>query len=175
MLAKIRRDYQGTTLIELIFSLAIIGVLIALTITNFRGGGKNESARLAARVAEGIMRQAQTMTLTGVAQGGTFPGGGYGVRFDPGAPTILTLFADNNGNHVYDIGEEVAGERAPLPTSASFSLASSLDVVFSPPEGTVLFNGASAPDSQTIIFEVTGSPVTKSVIIYRLSGQVRVQ
>ena len=166
---------QGATLIELIVTIGIMGILIGATITNFHGGGKNESVRLAARLGESILRQAQTMTLSGTLTNGSFPSGGYGVQFDTAAPTIIRLFADNNNSHVFDSGEEVVPERVTLPPNASFSLGATLDVVFSSPEGTVFFNGAAAPDTQAIPFAATGSPITKTVTIYRLSGQVRLQ
>lgn len=174
---RLLNNQRGTTLFELLVSLAIMGVLILLAVTNFQSGGKNESARLAARLAESTLRQAQTMTLTGVVTSGVFPSGGYGVRFDTtiATSTVLMLFADNNNNHVFNAGEEVVPERVKLPKNTSFSLGASLDVVFSSPEGTVFFNGAAAPDTQTITFTVKDSPAAKSVIIYRLSGQVRVQ
>jgi|GEM_PF-1674637 len=174
---KIRflNNRQGFTLLELLLSLAITGILIGATVSNFHSGGKNESVRLAARLGEAALRQAQTMTLTGALNDGTFPSGGYGVRFDVSTPAILALFADNNNNHAFDAGEEVMVERKTLPPNSSFSLGSSLDVVFSSPEGTVFFNGASAPDTQVITFGSTGSLITKTVTIYRLSGQVRLQ
>lgn len=172
---KFFNNRQGTTLVELLLSLAIIGVLIGMTVSNFHGGGKNESVRLAARLGETALRQAQTMTLTGALHNGAFPSGGYGVRFDVSAPAILVFFADNNNNHVFDAGEEIIVERKTLPSNTSFSLGASLDVVFSSPEGTVFFNGASAPDTQAITFGAIGSPIIKTVTIYRLSGQVRVQ
>ncbi|OGY91191.1 MAG: hypothetical protein A3H70_02495 [Candidatus Komeilibacteria bacterium RIFCSPLOWO2_02_FULL_48_11] len=170
-----KNNHQGATLVELIISIGIMGVLIGATISNFHGGNKNESVRLAARLGETVLRQAQTMTLTGALTSGSFPSGGYGARFDIAAPTIIRLFADSNNNHVFDANEEVADERRQLPANASFALGGSLDVVFSSPEGTVFFNGADAPDTQAILFNAAGSPITKSVIIYRLSGQVRVQ
>ena len=166
-----KNNHQGATLVELIISIGIMGVLIGATISNFHGGNKNESVRL----AETVLRQAQTMTLTGALTSGSFPSGGYGARFDIAAPTIIRLFADSNNNHVFDANEEVADERRQLPANASFALGGSLDVVFSSPEGTVFFNGAAVPDTQAILFNAAGSPITKSVIIYRLSGQVRVQ
>ncbi len=174
-ITKFLNNRSGATLFELILSLAILGVLIGISLANFQSGGKNESARLAARLAESTLRQAQTMTLTGAVLAGAVPSGGYGVRFDTVMPTVLLLFADNNGNHVYNPGEEAALEPVALPKNASFSLGASLDVVFSPPEGAVFFNGASAPDTQTITFTVKDSSATKEVVIYRLSGQVRVQ
>lgn len=167
---------RGFTLLELILSIGILGILIGATISNFHGGARNEAVRQSAMLSAGLLRQAQTMTLTGTRpDGSSFPTGGYGVRFDTASPTVLTLFADNNGNFNYDGGEEIAAERLTLPAGASFNLGASLNVVFSPPEANVYFNGAAGPDTMAIPFQASGTSLSRTVTIYRLSGQVRVQ
>ncbi|MBI4122714.1 MAG: hypothetical protein HY462_01820 [Parcubacteria group bacterium] len=163
---------KGITLIDLILWMAIFGMLTGTMVANFRHGSRNESVRLAASLAASTLRRAQTMTLTGaVLADGDFPNGGYGVRFDAGDTDALTLFADIDGDFAFDAGEELLGQ--PLPGNAEFSLGGTLFVLFTPPEGDVLFNGAAAPDTYTIPFVVPNSEVVKNVVVYRISGQVR--
>lgn len=166
---------SGFTLLELIMSIGILGILIGATISNFHGGARNQAVRAAANLTASLLRQAQNQTLSGIVSNGTFPIGGYGVRFDMASPGALIFFADANGNFNFDAGEDLAGERVILPPGASFNLGGSLNVVFSPPDGNVYFNGAALPDTMAIPFQGTGTTVTANVTVYRLSGQVRVQ
>lgn len=166
------RNQHGLTLIDLILWMAIFGVLTGTMIANFRDGSRNESVRLAVSLAASTLRRAQTATLTGaVLANGDFPDGGYGVRFDPANTGVLTLFADIDGDFSMDPGEELLDQ--PLPGNAVFSLGGPLFVFFTPPDGSVLFNGATGPDTYTIPFAAPNSEITKNVVIYRLSGQVR--
>lgn len=167
---------KGLTLVDMLLWLAIFSVLTGMVIANFRGGSQNESVRLASNLGSSLLRRAQTMTLTGaVLPDGDFPDGGYGIHFDTAVANTLTLFADVDGDFVYDPGEELSDDAVVLPANTSFSLGETLDVVFSPPDGDAYFNGAAAPDTQTISFISSQSEIIRTVIVYRLSGQVREQ
>lgn len=170
-----RRGKNGFTLLELMLWMTIFGIMAAVTVVNFRGAARSDAVRQAARVTESALRRAQTMTLTGAATGGNFPPGGYGVRFDPGAPGALVLFADWSGNFNYDAGEELAGGAITLPAPANFSVPGALNAVFSPPEGRVYFNGLASPDTAAITLGAPDAAFTKRVVIFRLSGLVRVE
>lgn len=174
-MSKIQETRNGFTLLELIMSIGILGILIGATISNFHDGARNQAVRQAANLTASLLRQAQSQTLSGIVSNGTFPAGGYGVRFDSTSAGALIFFADSNGNFNYDAGEDLAGERVIFPPGASFNLGASLNVVFSPPDGSVYFNGVAAPDTMAIPFRGTGTTVTANVTVYRLSGQVRVQ
>jgi hypothetical protein len=105
--------------------------------------------------------------------GAGFPVGGWGAWFNAAEPTKIILFADADGDFNYDASEEK--ETVNLPAKASFSLTESLSIVFAPPEGTVYFNGAIGPDSKSITFQTPAAALTKTVTVYRLTGQVRVE
>jgi len=170
----ILRHTKGFTLIDMILWLAIFGVLTGTMVSNFRGGSQNESVRLASNLTASLLRRAQTMTLTGaVLSNGDFPDGGYGVYFDTAQTNTLILFADVDGDFMYDPGEELSEDEVVLPANTSFSLEGSMDVVFSPPDGDVYFSGAAVPDTQTISIISTHSEIIRSIVIYRISGQIR--
>lgn len=166
----------GMTIIELIVSIAIFGILATTIISNFRSGERSSSVRQASRLTESLLRRAQTMTLTGSVLGnGDFPDGGYGVRFDKSQPGKIILFADKNRNYIYDTGESM-NEDILFPGGATFSLSENLDVVFSATDnGNALFNGVNTPGSKTISFTGINTTQTNTITIYRLSGQIRVE
>lgn len=173
---KIISSRAGMTLLDLIIWMSIFGLLTTTMVASFREGGRGDTVRQSARLAESLLRRAQTMALTGtVLMSGDYPDGGYGVHFAISAPRLLVLFGDANGNFRYDGGEEIAGNDVLLPLNTEFSLGGNLDVVFSPPDGNAYFNGLAAPDTAVISFIGTGTPITKNITIFRLSGQVRVE
>lgn len=166
----------GMTLLDLIIWMGIFALLTGTMVASFREGGRGDGVRQAARLGESLLRRTQTMTLTGtVLPSGDYPDGGYGVHFDVSQPRQLVLFGDTNGNWQYNGGEEIAGHDVWLPSNTVFSLGGNLDVVFSPPDGDVYFSGLAAPDTKVISFVGTGTPITRNITIYRLSGQVRVE
>ncbi|MEK7125305.1 MAG: type II secretion system protein [Patescibacteria group bacterium] len=170
------QNKKGMTLLDLIIWMSIFGMLTTSMIASFRDGNRGDGVRQSARLAESLLRRAQTMTLSGtVLLNGDYPNGGYGVRFDTGQSRNLILFGDVNGNFKYDAGEEIAGSDVLLPINTAFSLGASLDVVFSPPDGDVYFNGLAAPDTTVVSFVGTGTSITKAITVFRLSGQVRVE
>ena len=165
---------NGFTLIDLIVSIAIFGVMAASIVVNFRGGARSDSVRQSANITSVMLRRAQTMTLSGeFLSDGSFPIGGYGIRFDSSDTNTLILFADINGNYIYDEGEEINTKN--LADSAYFDAGEDLDVVFSSPDSDVYFNGLSVDVQKQVTISAVGTEVTQSIYIYRISGQIRVE
>lgn len=166
--------HNAFTLIDLIVAIGIFALITTAAVTNFSAGARNDSVRQGAAIASGLLRRAQTATLTGaLLADGTFPQGGYGVRLDENETGALTLFADKDGNLTYTDATE-ALEDALLPKNVVFD-GGTLNVVFKAPDADVYFNGVAAEISKTITFSTASADVTAAVIIYRLSGQIRVQ
>ncbi len=164
----------GFTLIDLVVSIGIFALVATAVVVNFNAGSRNDSVRQAANIVAATLRRAQSMTLSGAElSNGEFPKGGYGVRFDQGKPGEVTLFADIDGNFNYtDAAEALEDITLPKENAAA---GSTLNVVFSSPDGDVYFNGAATESSKTISITAPQADVAKSVIMYRLSGQVRVE
>lgn len=125
---------KGFTLIEMLISLGIFGVVTGLVMANFRVGQQGDELRVAARLLESRFRRAQTSAMSGqtifVCKGGVddmktcmsgdsadCSGGtcertvprGYGVHFAPGDDARnLIYFADTDGDKAYDAGEDIS-------------------------------------------------------------------
>jgi type II secretory pathway pseudopilin PulG len=170
----LKADKKGFTLVDLIIAMSIFSAMTLLVTVNFNSGTRNDSVRQTATIASVVLRKAQSQTLTGaVLSNGTFPIGGYGVRFDDTRPGEVTLFADIDGNLNYtDSSEDL--ETILFSKDAVFSV-STLNVLFSSPNADVYFNGLSTDPSKTITITAPDAHANRSVIIYRLSGQVRVE
>jgi len=164
----------GFTLVDLIISITIFALISTAVVVNFNAGARNDSVRQSANIIAEILRHSQSMTLSGAElSDGTFPVGGYGVRFDASDPNKITLFADIDGDFNYtDSLEDL--ENITLPKETTFA-GSTLNVVFSAPDADVYFNGVATELSKTISITAPSADVTQSIIIYRLSGQVRVE
>lgn len=125
---------KGFTLVELMVSIAIVGLMSAAALVNFRGGARADALRLGAREAVARIRDAQTMASTGRTTGlcrnttdgqtdggcsdsldcpagsecmALVPKGGYGAYLGSQPGENFFLFADGNGNRAYDNGEKL--------------------------------------------------------------------
>ena len=181
MKIKQLHNQKGFTFIELIVSIAIFGVITAMVMVNYRAGTRNDTVRQSANITASMFKRAQTMTLTGALTAGAFPQGGYGVHFDEVDNNTMILFADIDGNFAYTLAIDTDIESINLPGNAIFEANEDpdsvgvLDVVFSSPDADAYFNGSVVDPSKQISFSARSSDASTMVIVYRLSGQIRVQ
>jgi prepilin-type N-terminal cleavage/methylation domain-containing protein len=193
---------KGFTLVELLVSISIIGVITGMMMANFRGGQQSAEVRLATDILVGQIRSVQTSSLSGrlvaVCSGGTndldvcepkdppvsCTGGvcqkrvpaGYGIRFSTLTPTTYTLFYDTDDDHRYDDGEELSV--APYVSTAAVRYQSSdagdpVDLVYTPPFGQLYVNGsASGPTTVALTLGHQFGTMIRHVNIFRLSGKI---
>lgn len=165
---------EGFTLMDLIVSMGIMIVITAVAMANFRAGQRNDSVRQSSSITASLLRKAQTMSLSGAKLlDGTYPQGGYGIRLGNEDTNKIILFADKNGNYIYDSGEMVDSKK--FTRGVFFTLEESLDVVFPPLLSSVYFNGEDSPFYVSIGFSAENATISRNVLIYRLSGQIRVE
>lgn len=98
---------RGFTLVEMLVSLSIAGIIMSVVLFNYSTFTDELAVSSAAQEVAIAIRQAQTYGLTVkevVASGGNFDSG-YGVYFDKMADNYI-IFADKNRNGYYDVGTD---------------------------------------------------------------------
>lgn len=194
MLRSCRSEHtrRGFTLVELLVSISIIGVMTGMMMANFRGGQQSAEIRLASEILVSQIRAVQTSSygarLAQVCSGGTndlavceagkvppvsCPSGncqkrvptGYGIHFDAGSPTTYVLFYDTDDDKRYDAVERISD--APFASTGTVRLTDSgiglpLDLVYKPPYGRLYVNGSAA-----------GAPLVMLTLSHQFGGLTR--
>jgi len=169
------KSQRGFTLAELLVVIAIIGVISIIAFANYRAGEKQFSLQRSGYKLIQDTRRAQNMAMAARAIGGQVPTG-YGVYFTSGTPTQYILFADNDGDGLYDEIEDTAMETLSLEagvTITNFSPGSPLTIVFYPPDPSVLISGNPSNNSASITLNYSGG-VAKTVSVNKV-GLIEIQ
>lgn len=167
---------SGFTLIELIVSVSIIIMVTGIFLANYSSANRRTDLTMAAQKLVADIRLAQNYAL-GLARYGssgstTVPPGGWGIHFDLSVygNNRYVVFADDNGDAVYESGEDIISSGAQvtvLPnniTIDSLTLGNSADITFLPPDPLTTITGASATSSQIdIVLKDTKTQSIKTV------------
>jgi len=175
-----KQNSKGFTVIEMLAVLAIMGVLLAMSLTAYQNSrGQLALQRSANEIAQSI-RRASEMAMSAKEIGGMIPTGGYGIYFDKNAnPQQIIIFADCGTvpNHLYDASGLTCGtfdekvEEINLEKNIkiqSIFYASSLNVVnivFQAPSPKVFINNDSPPTGLATITLFYGDDITKTKTI----------
>lgn len=162
---KIFDNYLGFTLVELITSIAIIGIVSAVFIVNYRSSEGKSKIKMITQKAASDIRLAQSYSLGSNEFNGSFPTGGWGVHFDISAPNSYIIFADQDGDRAYDANEKFKEVfLLGVVRLDSLSIAGNLaDIVFLPPAPITYINGAE--NSEVKIYFIDKNNVKKSIQI----------
>jgi prepilin-type N-terminal cleavage/methylation domain-containing protein len=147
---------KGFTLVELLVTVSIISLLSVVVFANYRLGEKRFALERSAHKLAQDIRRAQNMSMTTQEFQGAVPGG-YGIYFNITNPTQYFLFADLNGNKIYDSNEKVQTlEFEKRVSIIILSPSSPLNIFFFPPDPAVLISGNPAINSASITLNFEG-------------------
>jgi prepilin-type N-terminal cleavage/methylation domain-containing protein len=173
---------SGFTLIELIVSVAIMVMVTGIFLANYNSANRRTDLTMTAQKMVTDIRLAQNYALGLARYGGSgslnVPFGGWGVHFDlqTYGTNKYVVFADDNGNKVYDSGEDnlqYGAQVTTLPTNIiinSITLggvsSNKADITFLPPDPITTIMGQSATSSSaTIVLKDTKTNTVKTVRI----------
>jgi prepilin-type N-terminal cleavage/methylation domain-containing protein len=162
------QNNKGFTLLEVMVAIGIMVILLTVVMVNYRDQERRSTLNFEAQKMVSVLKRAQMMALTGKEVNGSRPTG-YGIFF----PNNISyfLFADQNKNYKYDMGEEIEN----FKLTANMTVATSGiigDVAFALPEADVYFDGGLGVGEAKIIFQHAGISLTKEVIIKGETGKV---
>lgn len=169
---------KGISYVEIIVTVAIIGIVAVLVIAGYVGGEQRQRVIYAAQQIEQDIRKVQALSLAGKKDNAASQRPcGYGIKFDNNA-TSYVLFRDmpdcSSNDKKYVSGEEV-GEEMQLPKDLkiTFSGSSPKNVYYSIPFAEVFVDGAALALSGTTTIDITNSSFTKTITI-KGTGEVSV-
>jgi prepilin-type N-terminal cleavage/methylation domain-containing protein len=185
---------SGFTLIEMLISLGIFGVITGMVMANFRVGSQGDELRASSLLVAGVIRRAQTAALTGetarfcrdesgndgqvcssddICGAGTCvsdaPRGGYGVHFETSetGKRLMIGFVDTNGNGVYDVTERVRSDNISANIYVNvIGLAPAVDSALD-----ILF---VPPRPQVKFNNTTSEPIATITLQHRYTNQTKI-
>ncbi|MCD6435017.1 MAG: prepilin-type N-terminal cleavage/methylation domain-containing protein [Clostridiales bacterium] len=105
MLKKKIENNSGFTLVELMVSVAIIAIISAMTLVNFRSTNNSAASSMAVQKLASDIRMVQGWALSLKDFNGSSPDGGWGIRFLKGKGSYI-IFADIDGSKKYRASED---------------------------------------------------------------------
>jgi len=138
---------SGFTLIELLVSVGIIVMMTGIFLANYSTANRRTDLTMTAQKMVSDIRMAQNYSL-GLARYGAsgtshVPPGGWGIHFDLAFNNQYTLFADDDGNTIFNNGEDDLGSGAQttaLPANVIIDsikgplAMTAMDVTYLPPD-----------------------------------------
>ena len=133
---------SGFTLIELLVSVLIIGLISTIFMVNYHNTNKRSELKVATQKLASDIRLAQNYSLGSKTYDGVItPSGGWGVYFSLSSPSSYIIFADKNGDHLYNAGEVIETKTLPAGvTISALSPANPAAIVFFPPDPVTYIN-----------------------------------
>lgn len=155
---------KGYTLIEILVTLTIIGLLFGVGYINFRDFSRRETIAGAGKLLQGDLRLAQQMALSGQKPQDVScnsPNLLNGYDFSVVSPSEYTIKADCSGGVVSTLAKDVN-----LPSDITFSpIPSPNPVVFK-----VLGHGTNIPSGSTVSVTLIQSQTSNTFVVNVGSG-----
>jgi prepilin-type N-terminal cleavage/methylation domain-containing protein len=151
---------EGFTLIEVLISMAIFIIILSLTMVNHRQGEHTNTFRLQALNIEDSIRSVQNMALTGKKIDGSTPNA-YGIFFSETGNNVI-IYGDD-GDNIFDNSNDSIYSEMSLDGGVGFNRYSlfcdgfvagnSLNIIFIPPQPTMIINNNLTCSSSIIFME----------------------
>lgn len=184
------RHHRGFTLIELMFTIAIIGILTVIIFSNFSKERDRNALKEVVNQTQNDIQILQTNAQAGVSVAGATPNG-FGITFATASPSSSTTFADGlpgdnwwNGAapdtlvRTRSFNPDITIIRLTAGSTLSTAAYSRADALFQAPNGkavitaTLLAGGPTSPASIGIVFKSTKLGVCYAIVINGNVGTV---
>ncbi|MCD4705936.1 prepilin-type N-terminal cleavage/methylation domain-containing protein [bacterium] len=173
---KTTNNNFGFSLIELLVSVSILIIITSISVNSFSMWQKNENLKQSALTLMSNIQKTQVMSLSGQMYNGSVPDS-YGVYFNDTNLTSYIIFADVDGDHIYDNdGTEMLATYDLLDDVSISNLtpvtSNELTIIFKLPKAQIYVNQAII-DSQAeieIIHNITSQ--LKTIKVKRITGQI---
>lgn len=172
---------EGFSILEVMITVAIIGVITGIVVLKYGAFNnlvllKNQAFQIALDI-----RAIQTKALSAQGQSGTDFRYAYGVYFSTSAKDSYILFADTNGNNVYNNGEEIdtrkLDSRFEISSLCNGSICNltTLSVTFKRPNFDAIMNNGAVSSGKVNVLPKNSTGVTARTITINPAGQISVQ
>jgi prepilin-type N-terminal cleavage/methylation domain-containing protein len=173
---KNQKINKGFTLVEMLVSVSIIGVMSTIFLVNYHSTNKRSELILTSQQLAGDIRMAQNHSLGSKEYGaGNIPTGGWGFYVNKANSDYL-IFADNNGNYSFDVGEDntsMGAQKIDFPSRIGVKDilvngvdVNSVSVVFLPPNPKTYINGSDSAIVSIILEEDVSSSTSTVEVNY---------
>lgn len=170
---------QGFVILELVVVLAIISLISGIIFVSLKTGKQGLVLdRAAHKVAQDLRKSAEfTLRAKSHGCGPSSNFSGYGLHFDDNNPDSYLLFADCNGNQVYQPSD--FDEINPIGFEKGVEIQSinpspNLDILFAPPNPEVFINGDAAALPAEIVLQSASDPSRTRTITVNNKGRVSI-
>lgn len=161
---------RGFMLVELLVALAIISLLTAVVVPNWKSADSTLSLDRSAHQLAQDVRGVIEIALKAKPYQCQLPGSlsGYGLYFSLDAPSSFLFFADCDNNQQYDKGTDLLVETFSLEQGmriVTLEPGSPMSVVFIPPSPKVFINPGQSAALQVTVAPSSGGGISRSVLI----------
>lgn len=171
---------NGFTLVEVLVSISIIGILSVVILLNYRTGQNQASLTRSAAALETSIRNAQDLAASASEFGGSIPCG-YGLRYvDSRNYSLYAGAADaancQASNHNFQAGTDAVYEDAKIIEPRVVFKNSFPDIFFEPPDpATYINNNRSIGVSTVIDLCLESDPSVCRSLTVDTAGRISIQ